>query len=205
VRAASLNAGDLDYLYGRPPLARLATGLRGPRNRTLGLDLAGQVEAVGSGVSRFKVGDAVFGDMTRFGFGAFAEYVCASEDAFGPKPHGLTFDEAATIPQAGVLALQGLSVGRPIKPGDKVLINGASGSVGPFAVQIANALGAEVTGVCSTRKIELVSSLGADHVIDYTQQDFTRSSQRYDRILDVSAHRSIRRSQMRTMPSPVHQ
>ncbi|MBA2555926.1 MAG: NAD(P)-dependent alcohol dehydrogenase [Chloroflexi bacterium] len=191
VRAASLNAGDLDYLYGRPPMARLAIGLRGPRNRRLGLDVAGEVEAIGKGVTRFQVGDAVFGDMTQAGFGAFAEYVSAPQNAFAPKPASLTFEQAATVPQAAVLAMQGLSGGRPIRSGQRVLINGASGSVGPFAVQIAKAFGAEVTGVCSTAKMDLVRSAGADHVIDYTAVDFTRAGQRYDRILDISARRSL--------------
>ncbi len=191
VRAASLNAGDLDYMYGRPPMARLATGLRTPKNRGLGLDLAGKVEAVGKDVTKLKAGDDVFGDMTLFGYGAFAEYVCASQKAFAIKPSGLTFEQAATVPQSAILALQGLSRGKPIRPGHKVLINGASGSVGPFAVQIAKALGAEVTGVCSAAKMAFVQGFGADHVIDYAKEDFTRTGQRYDRILDVSAHRSI--------------
>ncbi len=191
VRAASLNAGDLDYMYGRPPMARLATGLRVPKNRGLGLDVAGEVQAVGKDVTQLKVGDEVFGDMTMFGYGAFAEYVCASHKAFAIKPAGMTFEQAATVPQSAILALQGLSRGRSIQPGHKVLINGASGSVGPFAVQIAKALGAEVTGVCSTAKMAFVQGFGADHVIDYAKEDFTRTGQRYDRILDVSAHRSI--------------
>ncbi len=187
VRAASLNAGDLDYMYGRPPMARLATGLRTPKNRGLGLDLAGEVEAVGNDVARLKVGDEVFGDMTLFGYGAFAEYVCASHKAFAMKPASMTFEQAATVPQSAILALQGLSRGTPIQPGHTVLINGASGSVGPFAVQIAKALGAEVTGVCSAAKMAFVLGFGADHVMDYAKEDVTRTGQRYDRILDVSA------------------
>jgi NADPH:quinone reductase-like Zn-dependent oxidoreductase len=191
VRAASLNQADLDYLYGKPLLTRMGTGFRKPRNRGQGLDVAGQVEGVGKDVTRFQPGDEVFGDLTQFGYGAFAEYACAPERAWAHKPAGLTFEEAATIPQAAILALQGLRGGRRIKPGDRVLINGASGSVGPFAVQIAKAYGAQVTGVCSTTKVEMVRRLGADHVIDYTREDYTRSAQRYDWIVDVAGNRSI--------------
>jgi NADPH:quinone reductase-like Zn-dependent oxidoreductase len=191
VRATSVNMGDLDYLFGRPWLARLGTGLRRPRDKALGLDVAGVVEAVGPLVSRFAIGDEVFGDLTRFGFGAFAEYCLAREEAFARKPASLTFEEAATLPQAAVMALQGLTGKRPVKAGDRVLINGASGNVGPFAVQIAKALGAEVTGVSSAAKSDLVRAAGADHVIDYRTEDFTRGDVRYDRILDVNARHSI--------------
>ena len=192
IRAASLNAADLDYLYGRPLLTRMGTGLRRPRNRGLGLDAAGVVEAVGTDVTHFKPGDEVFGDLTAFGYGAFAEYACAPERAWAPKPAGMTFEEAATIPQAAILALQGLRAReRRVQPGHKVLVNGASGNVGPFAVQIAKAYGAHVTGVCSTAKVEMVRGLGADHVIDYTREDYTRSRQRYDWIVDVAGNRSI--------------
>jgi NADPH:quinone reductase-like Zn-dependent oxidoreductase len=191
IRAASLNAADLDYLYGRPGAARLATGIRGPRNRGLGLDVAGQVVAVGRNVTGFQPGDAVYGDMTAFGYGAFAEYIAAPAKAFGHKPPGMSFDHAATLPQAAVIALQGLRGKRPVQPGDKVLVNGASGNVGPFAVQIAKALGAEVTGVCSTAKMDFVRTIGADRVIDYTQDDFTRGIERYDRILDVVGRHAI--------------
>jgi len=191
VRAASLNAADLDYLYGRPLLTRMGTGFRKPKNRGLGLDAAGQVEAVGKAVTQFKPGDEVFGDLTAFGYGAFAEYACAPERAWAPKPVGMTFEDAATIPQAAILALQGVTGRGRIGPGDRVLINGASGNVGPFAVQIAKSLGAQVTGVCSTGKMEMVLALGADHVIDYTQEDYTRTGQRYDFILDVKGNRSI--------------
>ena len=191
VQASSVNQADLDYLHGKPAIARLGTGLRRPTNRGLGLDVAGQVEAVGKDVTRFRPGDEVFGDMTEFGYGAFAEYVAAPERAFAPKPAGITPEEAATVPQGGILAIQGLQARRPVGPGDKVLINGASGSVGPWAVQIAKALGAEVTGVASTPKLDLVRSLGADHVIDYTREDFTRLGHRYDRILDITATRSV--------------
>ena len=191
VQASSVNQADLDYLYGRPAIARLGTGLRRPTNRGLGLDVAGQVEAVGRAVTRFQPGDEVFGDMTEFGYGAFAEYVAAPEQAFAPIPSGITPEEASTVPQGAILAIQGLNARGGIRPGDTVLINGASGSVGPWAIQIAKALGAEVTGVASTKKLELVHSLGADHVVDYTREDFTRLGHRYDRIIDVMATRSV--------------
>jgi NADPH:quinone reductase-like Zn-dependent oxidoreductase len=193
VRAASLNQADLDYLYGRPLLTRMGTGFRKPRNRGLGLDVAGEVEAVGRHVTAFAPGDEVYGDLTMFGYGAFAEYAAAPERAWAPKPAGLTFEQAATIPQAGILAVQGLRTrgDRRIEPGDRVLVNGASGNVGPFAVQIAKAHGAHVTGVCRTDKMDLVRELGADEVIDYTQEDYTRNGQRYDWIVDVAGNRSI--------------
>lgn len=193
VHAASVNRADLDYLTGTPLLTRMGTGLRSPRNRGLGLDAAGVVEAVGRDVRRFRPGDEVVGDLTEFGYGAFAEYACAPERAWSSKPAGVSFDVAATIPQSGVLALQGLRGGRSIKPGAAVLVNGASGNVGPFAVQLAKAFGAEVTGVCSTAKMDFVRSLGADHVIDYTREDYTRSGARYDWILDVMGRGSILR------------
>lgn len=191
VRAASLNADDLEYLYGKSPFTRIATGLRKPRIRGLGVDVAGQVEAVGKDVTRFHEGDEVFGNMTQHGLGAYAEYVCAPASAFALKPARVTFEEAATVPQSGVLALQGLRGKRQIQPGDRVLINGAGGNVGPFAVQIAKYFGAEVTGVDSTGKLDMVRLAGADHVIDYTREDFTRNGQRYDLILDVVARRSM--------------
>jgi NADPH:quinone reductase-like Zn-dependent oxidoreductase len=191
VRASSLNMGDVDYLRGRPLFARMGTGMRRPRNTILGLDVAGEVEAVGRAVTRIEPGDHVFADMTDHGFGAFAEYVAVPEDALAHMPASMTFEQAATIPQSAILALQGLRGGRPVEPGQTVLINGASGNVGPFAVQIAKAWGAEVTGVCSTAKMDLVRAIGADHVIDYTAKDFTRDGQRYDRILDVAARHSI--------------
>jgi NADPH:quinone reductase-like Zn-dependent oxidoreductase len=205
IRAASLNAADLDYLYGKPFLTRMGTGLRRPRNRGLGLDAAGQVEAVGGDVAQFQPGDEVFGDLTAFGYGAFAEYACAPERAWAHKPAGMTFEEAATVPQAAILALQGLrGRGRRVQPGHKVLVNGASGNVGPFAVQIAKAFGAEVTGVCSTGKIDLVRELGADHVIDYTREDFTRGGRRYDWIVDVAGNRSILECRRALKPGGVY-
>lgn len=191
VRASSLNMGDVDYLRGRPLFARLGTGLRKPGNVILGLDVAGEVETAGRAVTRFEPGDRVFTDMTDHGLGAFAEYVAVPETALAHMPASMSFEQAATIPQSGILALQGLGGGRPIEPGQKVLINGASGNVGPFAVQIAKARGAEVTGVCRTPKMDLVRAVGADHVIDYTAEDFTSSGERYDRILDVAARHSI--------------
>ncbi len=191
VRAASLNQADLDYLLGKPFLTRMGTGLRTPRNLGLGLDVAGQVEAVGRNVASFQPGDEVFGDLTAFGYGAFGEYACASEGAWAHKPASLTFEEAATIPQAAILALQGLKRGERLRPGDRVLVNGASGNVGPFAVQIAKAFGAHVTGVCSTAKMDMVRGLGADAVIDYTREDYTSNGQRYDWIVDVAGNRSI--------------
>ncbi len=194
VRASSVNMADVDYLLGRPKFARLGTGLRVPKNRGLGLDVAGVVEAVGENATRFRPGAEVFGDLTEHGFGAFAEYVCASEDAFAPKPIGLSFEAAAAVPQAGVLALQGIRSKRPVQPGQHVLINGAGGNIGPFAVQIAKSLGAEVTGVDSADKLDLLRSIGADHVIDYAEVDYTRTGQHYDRILDMAAYRTIRES-----------
>ncbi len=191
VRAASLNQADLDYLYGKPLLTKMGTGLRRPKNRGLGLDAAGVVEAVGRAVTAFQPGDEVFGDLTMFGYGAFAEYACAPERAWALKPKGMTLEEAATVPQSAILALQHLRGSRRIEPGHKVLINGASGSVGPFAIQIAKALGAHVTAVCSTTKMELVRRLGADHVIDYTREDYTRNGQRYDWIVDVVGNHSL--------------
>lgn len=200
VHASSINMADVDYLLGRPKVARFGTGLRRPRNQGLGLDVAGQVEAVGPAVARFKPGDDVFGDLTEHGFGAFAEYACAPESAFAPKPSGLTFEEAATVPQAAVMALQGLRSKKQIRQGDKVLINGAGGNIGPFAVQIAKAFGAEVTGVDNTEKQDLLRSLGADHVIDFTQMDYVDGGSQYDWILDVAAFRSIFESKRALSP-----
>ncbi|MDQ2940581.1 MAG: NAD(P)-dependent alcohol dehydrogenase, partial [Chloroflexota bacterium] len=170
VAAASLNRADLDYLRGWPLFGRLFTGLRRPRTGRLGLDVAGRVEATGPKATRFRPGDEVYGNMTAYGFGAFAEYVCAREKAFALKPATMTMEAAATLPEAAIVALQGLRLrsGRTIKAGDKVLVNGASGSVGPWAVQIAKSLGTEVTGVSREEKMDLVRSIGADHVIDYT-------------------------------------
>lgn len=187
MHAASLNAGDLFALRGSPWLIRFSVGLRRPKDFILGWDMAGRVEAVGSQVTRFKPGDAVFGACN----GSLAEFVHIAEDKLAPKPASLTFEQAAAVPTAGVAALLGLRDAGKIQPGQKVLINGASGGVGTFAVQIAKALGAEVTGVCSTRNVDLVRSLGADHVVDYTREDFTQDGRRYDLILDNVASRSF--------------
>jgi NADPH:quinone reductase-like Zn-dependent oxidoreductase len=191
LRAASLNQADLDYLYGRPMLTRMGTGFRRPRNAGLGLDAAGVVEAVGSAVTMFRPGDEVFGDLTVFGYGAFGEFACASEKAWALKPSNMTFEEAATVPQSGILALQNLRGKRRIEPGDRVLVNGASGNVGPFAVQIAKAFGAHVTGVSRTSKVDLVREIGADEVIDYTVEDYTQGGQRFDWILDIAGNHSL--------------
>jgi NADPH:quinone reductase-like Zn-dependent oxidoreductase len=193
VRVASVNRADLDGIQPRPSFVRLFIGLRAPRNRRLGIDVAGVVEAVGPGVTRFRPGDRVFADLFAHGQGAFAEYVCASQAAFLPIPHGVSFEDAATLPHSAILAFQGLKKprGRKVGPGDTVLVGGASGNVGPFAVQIAKAMGATVTGVCSPGKTDLVRSLGADEVIDYTTTDFTSTGTRYDWILDTDSHHSI--------------
>jgi NADPH:quinone reductase-like Zn-dependent oxidoreductase len=206
VRAASVNRADLDGLKPRPSFMRLFMGVRAPRNRRVGIDVAGVVEAVGAGVARFRPGQQVFGDLFGYGQGAFAEYVCVREGAFETMPDGMTFEQAATLPHSAILALQGLRLrgGRSIKPGDKVLIVGASGNVGPFAVQIARSLGAEVTGVCRTDKMDLVRSLGADHVIDYTKVDYTSAGERYDWILDTDSHHSIFRIQRALRPGGVY-
>ncbi|MHB1129067.1 MAG: NAD(P)-dependent alcohol dehydrogenase [Ilumatobacteraceae bacterium] len=185
VRAASINPVDWYGLTGRPYVARMQSGLRKPKSNRLGVDFAGTVEAVGKDVTQFRPGDEVFGARS----GALTEYVCVC-DAVVLKPTNVTFEQAAAVPVAALTALQGLRDKGQLQPGQKVLINGASGGVGTFAVQIAKALGAEVTGVCSTRNVELVRSLGADHVIDYTKEDFTRSDQRYDLMLDNAGSRS---------------
>jgi NADPH:quinone reductase-like Zn-dependent oxidoreductase len=190
VHAASLNAADWHYLRADPFLIRFTSGLLKPKNTFLGADVAGRVEAVGRTVTQFKPGDEVFGDLSESGRGTFAEYVCASENALALKPANLSFEEAAAVPLAAVTALQGLRKGQ-IQPGQKVLINGASGGVGMFAVQIAKALGAEVTAVCSTLNVDIVRSIGADHVIDYTKEDFTRNGHRYDLILAANGYHPI--------------
>jgi NADPH:quinone reductase-like Zn-dependent oxidoreductase len=189
VHVASVNRADLDGLRPRWFFVRLFYGIRRPRSPYLGLDIAGVVEALGPGATRFKVGDRVFADLYSFGQAGFAEYVCAPERAFQPIPARLGFANAACLPHSALLALQGLQLrnGRSVKPGDKVLIVGASGNVGPFAVQIATSMGAEVTGVCRTGKMDFVRSLGADHVIDYTTTDY-RQTGPYDWIVDVDAH-----------------
>jgi NADPH:quinone reductase-like Zn-dependent oxidoreductase len=190
VHAASVNPADWHLLRGKPYIARLQLGLRKPKDRVLGCDVAGQVEAVGKNVTMLQPADEVFGSPFMHGFGAFAECVCVSEDLLAPKPATLSFDHAAAVPLAASTALQGLRDHGRIEPGHKVLIIGASGGVGTFAVQIAKSFDAEVSGVCSTRNVEMVRSLGADHVIDYTQEDFTQSGQNYDLIFQLAGTRS---------------
>src|SRR5207249_7728354 len=186
VRAASLNPVDGHLMRGPLPL-RPMTGLRKPRNARLGVDVSGHVEAVGRNATQFKPGDEVFGACRA----ALAEYACASESRLVVKPNKVTFEQAASVPVAGLTALQGLRDKGQIQPGQKVLINGAAGGVGTFAVQIAKSFGADVTGVCSTRNVDMVRSIGADHVIDYTREDFTRSGQHYDLIFDLVANHSF--------------
>jgi NADPH:quinone reductase-like Zn-dependent oxidoreductase len=187
VRAAGVNPADWAVMSGLPYIARPVYGLRRPKVGVRGTDVAGQVEAVGAAVTRFKPGDEVFGRSS----GSYAEYAAASEDELAPKPANLTFEQAATVPMAGLVALQAIRDQGNVRQGHKVLINGASGGIGTFAVQIAKALGAEVTAVASTRNLELVRSIGADHVIDYTKQDFTTSGKRYDFILDNVSNHSL--------------
>jgi len=196
VQAAALNAGDIFSMRGRPWLARFTVGFPKPKDYILGWDMAGRVEAVGQAVKQIRPGDAVFG----VGKGTFAEYVRANEENLAPKPSNLTFEQAAAVPTAAITALQGLRDAGNVQPDQLVLINGASGGVGNFAVQIAKSFGAEVTGVCSTRNVEMVQSLGADHVIDYTKEDFTKSGQRYDLILDNVANHSF--SDLRRVLTP---
>ena len=190
VHTSSVNSWDWDLVRGRPYLARIGA-FRKPKHRILGADVAGDVQAVGRNVTQLQPGDEVFGDISGCGWGGFAEYVCARADVLALKPPSMTFEEAASLPQAGVLALQGLRIGGPIEPGQSVLINGAGGGVGTFAIQIARSFGAEVTGVDSTEKLDTMRSTGADHVIDYTQADFTRSGRQHDLVLDVAAFRSV--------------
>jgi NADPH:quinone reductase-like Zn-dependent oxidoreductase len=185
VHAASLNAEDVDFLRGKMQMSRK------PRYKIPGSDIAGRIEAVGKNVKQFQPGDEIFVDLSVCGFGAFAEYACVPEKEISLKSASVTFEEAATLPQAAILALQGLRDKKQIQPGQNVLINGAGGGVGTFAVQIAKLFGAEVTGVDSPEKLDMVRSIGADHVIDYTQEDFTKSERHYDLILDVVVSHSI--------------
>jgi NADPH:quinone reductase-like Zn-dependent oxidoreductase len=191
VVAASVNPLDWHLMRGEPFLARLEAGLRKPKHHRLGADFAGRVEAVGSGVTRFKPGDEVFGNAFGTALGSFAEYVCVPESVAALKPAAVSFEAAAAVPVAGYTAIQGLRDTGRIQAGDKVVINGASGGVGTFAVQYARACGAEVTAVCSGRNAELVRSIGAHHVIDYTQTDFTRTGERYDLIYDAVGNCSV--------------
>jgi NADPH:quinone reductase-like Zn-dependent oxidoreductase len=193
IHAASVNARDWRMMRASPFFIRLVPGgFLQPKNKILGADMAGRVETIGSSVKLFKPGDEVFGYLpSSTGRGTFAEYVCAEENAIAPKPANLSFEQAAAVPLAAITALQGLRDKGNVQPGQKVLIQGASGGVGTFAVQIAKALGAEVTGVCSTRNLDMVRSLGADHVIDYRKEDFTRNGRRYDLILAVNGYHLI--------------
>ena len=190
VHAASINDWDWDLLHGIPFVNRLLFGLLKPRKKILGSDIAGRIEAVGNNVGRFRPGDEVFGDLSG-DWGGFAEYVCAREKVLVLKPARMTFEEAAAIPQAAMLAVQGLRDRGQIRPGKNLLVNGAGGGVGTFAVQIAKSYGIEVTGVDSPGKFNMMRVIGFDHVIDYTQEDFTKTGQDYDLILDVKTNRSI--------------
>lgn len=190
VYAAAANPADWHLMRGTPVIFRLDFGFPRPKNTILGSDVAGVVEAVGSGVTQFQPGDEVLGELSLHGLGCFAEYVAAPEDAFAPKPANIMFEQAAATPLAAITALQGLRDSSNIQAGERVLINGASGGVGTFSVQYAKAVGAEVTGVCSTRNLDLVRSIGADHVIDYTQEDFARTGQQYDLIFDAVGNRT---------------
>jgi NADPH:quinone reductase-like Zn-dependent oxidoreductase len=202
VRAASVNPLDWHFVEGTPKLMRaMGVGLRKPKDTRLGVDFAGTVEAVGKNVTKFKVGDEVFGGRT----GAFAEYVCVREArAVALKPANITFEEAASVPIAAITALQGIRDKGKVQAGQKVLINGASGGVGTFAVQIAKSFGAGVTGVCSTRNLDMVRSIGADHVIDYTKEDFTKGAERYDVIIDNVANHSLLECRRALTPNGIY-
>jgi NADPH:quinone reductase-like Zn-dependent oxidoreductase len=191
VMAVSVNAADWHVMRGKPLFSRATLGLLRPKHRILGVDIAGQVEAVGSGVTRFQSGDEVYANLLDHGYGGFAEYVSVPVDVMSSKPASLSFEEAAAIPMAAVTALQGLRRHGELQPAQTVLINGASGGVGTFAVQIAKAYGAEVTGVTSTQNLDLVRSLGADHVVDYTTTEVVGDGRRYDLILDTVGNRSV--------------
>jgi len=190
VHAASANAGDWHLVRGTPFPFRLVAGLLRPKHRIIGTDIAGRVEAVGPHVSHFQPGDEIFGELSRSGFGGYADYVTAPETALAMRPANISFEEAAAVPTSGLTALQGLRKGK-IRQGHKVLIHGAAGGVGTFAVQLAKAFGAEVTAVCGPRSVDVVRSIGADHVLDYTKDDFARAGHQYDMILAVNGDRSI--------------
>ena len=198
VHAAGIDVGVVFTLTGSPLPIRAVTGLRRPRRPVLGRALAGRIAAVGPGVTRLRVGDEVYGEITG---GAYAEYTVAPEDLLAAKPAGLTFDQAAAVPVSGTTALQGMRDAGAVRPGQRVLINGASGGVGTFAVQIAKALGGEVTAVCSARNADLVRSLGADHVVDYAREDFTRAGERYDVLLDLVGNHPISASRRALAPA----
>ncbi|MGB1285674.1 MAG: NAD(P)-dependent alcohol dehydrogenase [Aggregatilineales bacterium] len=191
VHATGINYADKALLTGNPFMIRADAGFSKPKINILGTDIAGTIEAVGSGVTGFQVGDAVYADIADDGYGGFGEYAAISASVIAPKPQNLSFEEAAAVPLAGGTALQALRTHGKIHPGQQVLINGASGGVGTFAVQIAKAFEAEVTAVCSTRHIDAIRSVGADHVIDYTQNDFTRQSKQYDLIIGANGYQSL--------------
>jgi NADPH:quinone reductase-like Zn-dependent oxidoreductase len=191
VHAASVCKGDVHILTGKPYLFRLMIGLRRPKNRRFGQDISGRVEAIGKNVTSIRPGDDVYGNMPLGALGGFAEYACASAENFAPKPANFTYEQAAAVPDSSITALQGLRDVGKVQSGQAVLINGASGGVGTFAVQIAKALGAQVTAVCSSRHVDTVRSLGADRVVDYTKQDFVTLGQRHDAMLDLVGNRSI--------------
>ncbi|WP_425237497.1 NAD(P)-dependent alcohol dehydrogenase [Ulvibacterium sp.] len=193
VNASSINSWDWDYLTGKPLVYRLFFGLFKPRHKILGADIAGQVISVGGEAKLYKPGDMVYGDLSAYHWGGFAEFVCADENLLSAKPANLTDEEAAAVPQAGVLALQGLRYNGDIKEGQKVLINGAGGGVGTFALQLAKLWGAEVTAVDCLEKLETLRNLGADHVIDYQKEDFTKTEKKYDLVLDVIAKKPLSR------------
>ena len=191
IMAASVNFSDWAFVRGDPILSRLWTGILKPKHKILGTDIAGRIEASGSKVTSLQPGDEVFGEIGDHGYGSFAEYVAVPEEILVKKPDNISFQEAAAVPQAAVTALQGLRDQIHVQPGHKLLINGASGGIGTFAIQLAKAIGTEVTGVCSTANLELVRSIGADHVIDYSKEDFTKGEIEYDFILDIVANRPI--------------
>jgi NADPH:quinone reductase-like Zn-dependent oxidoreductase len=191
VLGISVNPADWHLMRGKPLFSRATLGFVRPKHRILGVDIAGQVEAVGSGVTQFKPGDEIYANLLDHGYGGFAEYASVPVDVSSLKPANLSFEEAAAVPMAAVTALQGLHHHGTVRPEQKVLINGASGGIGTFAVQIAKSYGSEVTGVTSTRNIDLVGSLGADHVVDYTRTDFLGDGRRYDLILDTIGNRSV--------------
>lgn len=203
VHAASINSWDWDLLKGKPFLVRLLGGLSKPKHQVLGADIAGIVESVGADVKSFKPGDTVFGDIAGAGFGGFAEYVSVPEKLLAKIPEGMSFEQAACLPQAGLLALQGLRYKRPLAAGQHLLINGAGGAVGTLALQYAKHIGAIVTGVDKEEKFDVLRSLGADHLIDYRNQDYTAMGLQYDYILDVIAHRSVASYQRALKPSGV--
>jgi NADPH:quinone reductase-like Zn-dependent oxidoreductase len=191
IRASSVNFGNVTLIKGKPFISRFWSGLFKPKHTIPGSDISGHVEAVGRDVTQFKPGDEVYGDLSGCGFGGYAEYVTCPQEVLALKPENITHEEAATVPQSGLVALQGLRDKGKIREGQKVLIYGASGGNGTFAVQIARAFGTEVTGVCSTRNLEMVRSIGSDHVIDYTREDFTESGELYDLIFATAGYRSI--------------